>query len=347
MQLAGTHLGVILAHTALALPVAFLVICATLKGFDRNLERAAMISGAGPLRTFFLRDTAGAAAGHAGRRAVRLPASFNEAVVAIFIAGRDAVDACRRRCSRASGSNPIPIIAVISTLLAAAVLAGVLCVLRLPPQAAHVELDALLRPRSVAILGASERPSIGRSVMASLDKLGLPGRVYPGQPEIPRAPRPALLSARSRPAQAPDVVAFCVSNERVARAMCGSPPSAAARGAVIYDGGFAERGEEGARAAGRRSPGCAARPGIALCGPNCMGVLNPHDAEHHLHAGASRTRAALPAMSGSSRRAARSASACSRTAPLRLQPRHLLRQRGGGPAPSTISSAWSTTRRPG
>ena len=48
VRLTGTLLGVIVAHGVLAVPVAFLVITATLKGFDRNLERAAMSSGAGP-----------------------------------------------------------------------------------------------------------------------------------------------------------------------------------------------------------------------------------------------------------------------------------------------------------
>src|SRR5262249_6210757 len=51
-KLTGTLLGVMIAHGMLAVPVAFLVISATLKGFDQNLERAAMSSGAGPLRTF-------------------------------------------------------------------------------------------------------------------------------------------------------------------------------------------------------------------------------------------------------------------------------------------------------
>jgi len=41
-KLTGTHLGVIVAHGVLAVPVAFLVISATLKGFDQNLGRAAM-----------------------------------------------------------------------------------------------------------------------------------------------------------------------------------------------------------------------------------------------------------------------------------------------------------------
>jgi acyl-CoA synthetase (NDP forming) len=43
---------------------------------------------------------------------------------------------------------------------------------------------------------------------------------------------------------------------------------------VIYDGGFAERGEEG-RALQQRIADICRERGIALCGPNCMGILNP------------------------------------------------------------------------
>src|SRR5260370_34231405 len=52
LRLVGTHAGMIVAHNVLSIPVAFLVVAAALKGFDRNLARAAMSAGAGPLRTF-------------------------------------------------------------------------------------------------------------------------------------------------------------------------------------------------------------------------------------------------------------------------------------------------------
>ena len=44
--------GLVLAHTALSVPVAFLVLSASLKGFDRTLERAAMSLGAPPWKAF-------------------------------------------------------------------------------------------------------------------------------------------------------------------------------------------------------------------------------------------------------------------------------------------------------
>ena len=100
--LTGTRLGVVLAHTALALPVTFLVISATLKGFDRNLERAAMSSGAGPLRTFFYITLPILKSGMLIGALFAFLSSFNEAVVAIFIAGRVLPRRCQKRCSKAS-----------------------------------------------------------------------------------------------------------------------------------------------------------------------------------------------------------------------------------------------------
>jgi acyl-CoA synthetase (NDP forming) len=135
--------------------------------------------------------------------------------------------------------------------------------------------DALLRPRSIAVLGASERPSIGRSIMTSLEKLGFEGSVYPINPKYAEIlGRPCYPSMKDIP-EAPDVVAFCVSSARVLENM-EFAAERGARGAVVYDGGFAEQGEEGCALQAAVTAVCRSAS-IALCGPNCMGVLNPHD----------------------------------------------------------------------
>ncbi|WP_067177337.1 ABC transporter permease [Microtetraspora niveoalba] len=51
--LAGTTLGFVLAHTALAIPFVIVAVSAVLRGYDRRLEQAAASLGAGPLTTFF------------------------------------------------------------------------------------------------------------------------------------------------------------------------------------------------------------------------------------------------------------------------------------------------------
>lgn len=133
----GTIPGVVLTHAVLALPVAFLVVCATLKGFDRNLERAAMSSGAGPLRTFFFVTLPVLRPGMMVAALFAFLASFNEAVVAIFISGRDA-ETLPKKMYQSIRLESDPVIAVVSSLLVSAVLFGVLLAVVLRRKPAHV-----------------------------------------------------------------------------------------------------------------------------------------------------------------------------------------------------------------
>jgi len=124
-KLTGTYLGVIVAHGVLAVPVAFLVITATLKGFDRNLERAAMSSGAGPFRTFWYVTLPVLRPGMLVGALFAFLSSFNEAVVALFIAGRGATTLPKKMYESIRLESD-PVIAVVSTLLVGAVVLGVL-----------------------------------------------------------------------------------------------------------------------------------------------------------------------------------------------------------------------------
>ncbi|PYN30882.1 MAG: hypothetical protein DME01_25520 [Candidatus Rokuibacteriota bacterium] len=135
-------------------------------------------------------------------------------------------------------------------------------------------LDRLLRPRSIAIVGASERPSVGRTLVEALDGIGFRGDVYPINPKYE-----SLLGRRCYPSVAElprgvDVLAFCVNHARVLEQM----QPAADRGvgaAVVFDGGFAEADAEG-RARQDAIAAICREASIALCGPNCMGVISPH-----------------------------------------------------------------------
>ena len=120
-ELAAHHIG----GASKILPVAFLVITAALKGFDRNLERAAMSAGAGPLRTFLWVTMPVLRPGILIGALFAFLHSFNEAVVAIFIAGRDA-STLPKKMFESIRLESDPVIAVVSTLLTGAVLLGVL-----------------------------------------------------------------------------------------------------------------------------------------------------------------------------------------------------------------------------
>jgi len=138
-----------------------------------------------------------------------------------------------------------------------------------------MQLDPLLRPHSIAILGASERRSIGHSIQSSLVTLGFSGKIYPVNRKYEQILGLPCYPSLAELPETPDAVAFCVGYSRILDNMklaveCG------ARAAVIYDGGFAEKGEEGRKLQAAISSICI-EASMALCGPNCMGVLNPHD----------------------------------------------------------------------
>ncbi len=136
-----------------------------------------------------------------------------------------------------------------------------------------MRIETLLKPRSVAILGASERPSLGRGLVESLDRLGFAGGIYPINPKYSEvAGHTCYGSVRDLP-EAPDVVAFCIGRAGILEQFR-AVADRGAKAAVVYDGGFAEYGNEGSKLQAEISELCG-DAGIALCGPNCMGVLNP------------------------------------------------------------------------
>jgi acyl-CoA synthetase (NDP forming) len=138
-----------------------------------------------------------------------------------------------------------------------------------------MRLDALFRPNSIAVIGASEKPTIGRRLIASLDRIGFPGRIFPINPNYPTVlGHPCYPSIAETP-EVPELAVFCLGHRLILDAFAGAAERGI-RGAVIYDGGFAERGEEG-RALQQKIADLCRDAEIALCGPNCMGILNPND----------------------------------------------------------------------
>lgn len=136
-----------------------------------------------------------------------------------------------------------------------------------------MHIDKLVRPGSIAVVGASDRPSLGRIIVESLGRIGFSGAVYPVNPKYQTVMNLTCYPSLDALPQAPDLVAFCVSSSRVEEQL-GLAIARGAKAGVIYDGGFAEMGEEGARLQARITS-LAKEAGVALCGPNCMGILNP------------------------------------------------------------------------
>ncbi len=136
-----------------------------------------------------------------------------------------------------------------------------------------MNLRPLIAPRSIAIIGASERTALGRLMMDGISKLGFDGAVWPVNPNYQEVLGQRCYPSIAELPDAPDVAAFCIGRSGVV----GGLEDLARRGgraAVVYDSGFAETGGDGL-AMQRRLEDICREASIALCGPNCMGVLNP------------------------------------------------------------------------
>ena len=136
-----------------------------------------------------------------------------------------------------------------------------------------MQLDPLVKPRSVAIVGATDRPSPARSVIESLGALGFPGAIYPVNPKYQTVANHVCYPSLTDLPEAPDVVVFSIRNPLIPEQMR-LAARRGARAAVIYDSGFAELGEDGARLQAEIA-GLCREAGMAVCGPNCMGIINP------------------------------------------------------------------------
>ncbi len=87
INIAGTYLGVILAHAALGVPFVVITVTATLVGFDHSLTRAAANLGASPTRTFFKITMPLILPGVISGALFAFITSFDEIVVVLFVAG--------------------------------------------------------------------------------------------------------------------------------------------------------------------------------------------------------------------------------------------------------------------
>jgi acetate---CoA ligase (ADP-forming) len=133
-------------------------------------------------------------------------------------------------------------------------------------------IDRLLRPRSVAIVGASDKIGPGFNAWNALKTLGYAGAIHlinPSRKEL--LGQPCHASLREVPGDI-DAVFIAVQAEKVVDAV----REAAAKGAgglAVLSSGFVEIGEQGA-AMQRELAALARMHDMAVCGPNCLGFLN-------------------------------------------------------------------------
>src|SRR5512134_1048158 len=134
-------------------------------------------------------------------------------------------------------------------------------------------LDPILRPGSIAVIGASRQPNtIGWQIVDNLLRYGFQGAVYPVNPRadfIHSIPAYPSVAAVGKPV---DLAVITVPKEHVL-AVVRECVRAGVRGFVVISAGFKEVGGAGI-ARERELLAAIAGTGIRMIGPNCMGVLN-------------------------------------------------------------------------
>ncbi|WP_320203283.1 acetate--CoA ligase family protein [Agrobacterium rosae] len=134
-------------------------------------------------------------------------------------------------------------------------------------------IGRLLRPASVAIIGASDKPgALGASVLSNLDRLRFPGEIFLVNPNRAEIGGRACLKAISDLPEGVDVAILAIPRVSVLEAV-NALALRKTGSVVIFSAGFAEGGPEGL-AEQQEIAAIAARSGMIVEGPNCLGLVN-------------------------------------------------------------------------
>ena len=136
-------------------------------------------------------------------------------------------------------------------------------------------LDSMLRPRSIAVLGASNDPTrIGGRPISYMLSQKFAGAILPVNPNRAEVQGlPAYASIADLPS-VPDAAIVAVPAELAVQAV-DDLGARGVRSAIVFTAGFAEMNEAG-RLAQDRMLAAAKRHGMRLLGPNCLGLFNAH-----------------------------------------------------------------------
>src|SRR5262245_23104435 len=132
-----------------------------------------------------------------------------------------------------------------------------------------MSISRLLRPRSVAIVGASPTAgSLGAGVLANLARFRFSGALHLVNPRYDRiGERPCVRSIPELP-DGVDCAVLAIPQAHVVEAVRACAKKGIS-GLIVLSGGFAEAGEEGKRAQ-QEIAAIAQDSGMAVQGPNCL-----------------------------------------------------------------------------
>jgi acetate---CoA ligase (ADP-forming) len=139
--------------------------------------------------------------------------------------------------------------------------------------AAVAAVGRFLRPRSVAVVGASPRPAtVGGEILRNLRSYDFAGPVYAVNHRVHTIAGQAAYGSIAHVPERVDLAVIAVPATHVCDVAreCGA---AGVRALLVISAGFAESGAEG-DARQRELLGICREAGMRLIGPNCLGVVN-------------------------------------------------------------------------
>ena len=135
-------------------------------------------------------------------------------------------------------------------------------------------LHPLFEPKSVALVGASERPDkVGGRLLENLIAAGFRGRlvaVNPRHAQVRGIPCVASVAELPEPVDLAVIATPAPTVEAIVE-QCGRR---GVRAAIVISAGFSEAGPEGV-ARERALLATARRHGVRILGPNCIGIMRP------------------------------------------------------------------------
>lgn len=138
----------------------------------------------------------------------------------------------------------------------------------------HQPLDAIFKPKTVALIGAKDDPgTVGGTIMSNLLAGKFPGKIYPVNPK-----RAFVHDVKAYPniGSIPEAVelAIIVTPAQTVLGIIRECVAANVKAAIIISAGFKELGPEGL-AHELEIIAEAKKGGMRIIGPNCLGVMNP------------------------------------------------------------------------
>ncbi|RUT03078.1 GNAT family N-acetyltransferase [Dulcicalothrix desertica PCC 7102] len=139
----------------------------------------------------------------------------------------------------------------------------------------HQPLDAIFSPKTIAVIGASEREdSVGRTLLWNLISNPFGGTVFPVNPK-----RNSILGIKAYPniAAVPESIDLAVIATPAATvsSVINECVNAGVKGAIVLSAGFKEIGSSGVELE-RQILEQVNQSQMRLIGPNCLGVMNPY-----------------------------------------------------------------------